>query len=142
MENNHTTLSRPRKIEKLHWHIQHWKSDLQFLEDEIIFVEQLLNSNIFESNKSGMSDKLEDFLKRLATFNDRKTKVRLLISKHENQLGTVMESTNDNVITDFHHRHDDLELEVLDCTDNFKSLKAEIFNFVSGILKNRKSNID
>ncbi len=59
MKNNRTVLNRTQKIEKLHWHIQHWKSDLQFMEDEILFIERLMNSYIFTGfpiGKKGSSE--------------------------------------------------------------------------------------
>jgi hypothetical protein len=105
------------------------------MEDETDFVERLLNSEIFEPNRPNLFERLKDYLKKLDNFKARKTKLRKLISIHENLLGTVMQSDDDRVVTNFYLKHDDLEMEVLSCTDDFKSLKAEIFNFVGGTLK-------
>jgi len=135
MKNNRTVLNRTQKIEQLHWHIQHWKSDLQFMENEISFIERLLNSKIFEPDTPNLNKHLQDYLKQLGDFEARKAKLRQLISKHENLLGTVMESHDDGVVADFYFEHEDLEVEVLDSTDDFKRLKAEIFEYVGGTLK-------
>lgn len=142
MKNSNTTLSRPQKIEKLHWHVQHWRSDLNFMKDETIFIERLLNAPIFESNTPDLFGKLHDYRNRLVTYKSRKNKLMHLISTHEKQLGRVMENNTENVVTDFYHKHDDLEMELLDCTDNFKSLKSEIYNFIQGNLINREVNVN
>ena|SRR5690606_30050962 len=137
MENKSVPSDPNRKIDWLHWHIQHWKSDLQFMEDESIFIEQLLNSHIFDSNTLNLFERLQDFLGRLDVFKLRKIKLEKAISKHESRLGSIME-TSDKVFFDaYNQRHDDLEMEVLACTDDFKGLKTEIFNYVGGILKRR-----
>ena len=78
----------------------------------------------------------------MGDFIGRKTKLQQLISKHENLLGTVMESNDDRVVANFYLKHDDLEIEVLSCTDDFKSLKTEIFNIVGGTLKKGASNLE
>ena len=142
MKNNRTVLNRTQKIEQLHWHIQHWKSDLQYMEDETDFVERLLNSEIFEPNRPNLFERLNDYLKKLGIFKSRKTKLQKLISIHENLLGTVMESDDDRVVTNFYLKHDDLEMEVLSCTDDFKKLKMEIFNFVGSTLKVGTANLE
>ncbi len=94
-----------------------------------------MNSDIFEPDTRNLFERIQDYLKQLGDFKARKTKLGQLISKHENLLGTVMESDDDRVVADFYFRHEDLEVEVIDCTDDFKSVKAEIFNYVGGTLK-------
>lgn len=138
MKNNRTTSDPNRKMDRLHWHIQHWKSDLQFMEDEISFIEQLLNSNIFDSNTLNLFERLQGYLERSGGFKLRKVKLEELISKHENRLGTLMDTKDTMLLAVYYQEHDDLEMEVLACTDDFKSLKAEIFSYVGGTLKRRK----
>ncbi len=128
-----------RNNEKLHWHIQHWKLDLQFLEDETTFIEKLLNSDIFEPNRPNQFERLQGYMSELDKFKARKTKLRQLISKHENRLGDIMESEDPAIRNNFYHRHDDLEMEVLSCTDDYRNLKANIFNYVGGTLKKRET---
>ena len=138
MQNNRTTSDPKQKMDWLHWHIQHWKSDLQFMGDEIKFIDQLLNSNIFDSNTLNLFERLQDYLGRSNGFKLRKIKLEELISKHENRLGTLMDTKENMLLGAYYQKHDDLEMEVLACTDDFKSLKAEIFSYVGGTLKRRQ----
>lgn len=122
-------------IEKLHWHIQHWKSDLQFMADETIFIDQLLRSDIFKPNTPNLFERIQEYLSRLGVFEERKIKLEQLISKHENHLGGLAQFGNKTLDQSFYHKHDDLEMEVLECTDDFKNLKAEIHSYVGGTIK-------
>ncbi|MCM4166141.1 hypothetical protein KCTC52924_03062 [Arenibacter antarcticus] len=135
MENNRKEISPITKIEKVHWHIQHWKSDLQFMEDETRFIDQLLKSDIFKPNTQDLFERIQQYLGGLEQFEARKIKLRQLISKHENHLGGLIQFGTATLDSSFYHKHDDLEMEILDCTDDFKGLKAEIFNYVGGTLK-------
>lgn len=142
MKDNPIISDRTQKMEKLHWHIQHWKSDFQFMENEIAFIERLLNSHIFESNRPNLFERLQDFISRLDKLKALKFRLRQLISKYENRSGTVIGAKDEALVHSFSHRHDDLEMEVLECTDDFKKLKEEIFNFVGGTFKKREANAD
>ncbi|MCG2461763.1 hypothetical protein K8352_13475 [Flavobacteriaceae bacterium F89] len=138
MKDNQTMSERTQKMKKLYWHVQHWKSDLQFMEDETNFVEQLLNSDIFKPNMPNQFERMQDYLGRLDEFKERKTRLGKVILKHENRLGSLLERYDDDALkTSIFLRQDDLEMEVLSCTDDFKNLKAEIFNYVGGTLKKR-----
>lgn len=137
MKNNRTASDLNPNMDRLHWHIQHWKSDLQFMEDEVKFIEQLLNSNIFDSNTLNLFERLQDYLGRLDGFNVRKVKLAQLISQHESRLGTLMGTNDNTLLRDYYQRHDDLEMEILGCLDDFKGLKTEIFNYIGGTLKRR-----
>ncbi|MDT7829874.1 hypothetical protein RQM65_14465 [Pricia sp. S334] len=141
MENTRTVLNRTQKTEKLHWHIEHWRSDLQFMEDETRFLEQLLHSDVFEPDTPHLSDRIQKYSARLDKFKARKSRLRDLIAKHERFLGSVMASQDEEVVSDFYFRHDDLEMEVLDCTDDFKSLKKELFDFMAEALRKPRTEM-
>ncbi len=141
MNNNRTMSERTQKMKKLYWHIQHWKSDLQFMEDETTFIKKVLNSDIFEPNMPNQFERLQGYLGRMDEFKGRKIQLRQVISQHEIRLGSLMENYDDDALkANILHSHDDLEMEVLSCTDDFKNLKAEIFNYVGGTLKKRIVN--
>ena len=141
MKDNQTMSERTQKIKKLYWHIQHWKSDLQFMEDETAFIKKVLNSDIFEPNMPNQFERLQGYLGRMNEFKERKIRLRQVITKHENRLGSLLERYDDDILkASIFNSHDDLEMEVLSCTDDFKNLKAEIFNYVGGTLKKRIAN--
>ena len=50
-----------KKIEELHWELQGWKSKIQFMEDEMLFINRLLNSYVFEPRTPNLFERLELF---------------------------------------------------------------------------------
>lgn len=138
MKNNPMASDPNPKMARLHWHIQHWKSDLQFMGDEIKFVDKLLNSTIFDSNTLNLFERLQDYLGKLDGFKERKIKLAQSISQHESRLGSVMETQDLMLLGVYYQKHDDLEIAVYNCMDDFKALKTEIFDYVGGTLKKRK----
>lgn len=133
-----TKLDQTKKVEDLYWDTKHWKSMLKFMEDEIIFMERLLSSYIFEPNTPNLFERLQDYQKRLVIAKTEKGQVRINISKHENDLAGMMECTDSSCDSAYYQKHDRLKAEVVSCTEHFQILKSEIFNYAGGILKKRK----
>ena len=106
--------------------------------DEITFIDHLLNSYAFEPNTYNLFERLQDYLERLKKVKIKKLKVIQKISKHESHLGGLLECNDDTCDLGFYQKHDSLKAEVADCMEDFQNLKAEIFNYASGILKKRK----
>ncbi|NJB72159.1 hypothetical protein GGR42_002650 [Saonia flava] len=127
-----------KKVEELHWECQKWKSHLQFIEDEIVFIDRLLNSYIFQPNTPNLFERLQGYLERLKKVKSNKKIVRNLISQHENDLGGMIECTTDRCDMEFYQKHNKLKAEVVDRMENFMALKSEVFNYAGGILKKRK----
>ncbi|NAS11932.1 DUF342 domain-containing protein [Poritiphilus flavus] len=129
----------PRETqEKLHWESQQWKSDLCFIEDEITFIDRLLNSYVFQPNTPNLFERLQDFLQRLAKVKEEKATLRKRISKHESDLGGMMECKDETGNKEYFRKHKVLKDRMRECNTNFQALKSEIFNYAGGILKKRK----
>ena len=128
-----------RKMEDLHWETQQWKSDLQFVHDEVMFFEQLLQSYVFEPNTPNLFERLQDYLARLNTFKEERQSVVKTLAKHENELGGMWECKDSDCNGGYRKCHDDLRTTVNDLTKKFSILKSEIFNYAGGILKKRKA---
>ncbi len=138
MENNKTRADQHKKVEKLHWDSQQWKSSLQFMDDEITFIDRLLNSYVFEPNTPNLFERLQDYQERLKIVKANRNVVREHILKHENDLGGMLECTDSDCDHGFYQKHDILKAEVVGCLDDFQNLKSEIFNYAGGILKKQK----
>ncbi|MEM7382587.1 MAG: hypothetical protein AAF361_15555 [Bacteroidota bacterium] len=130
---------RPRETqEKLHWESQQWKSSLCFIEDEITFIDRLLNSYVFQPNTPNLFERLQDYLQRLTLVKEEKAKLRKRISRHENNLGGMMECKDETGDKEYFRKHESLKEQMRVCNTNFQALKSEIFNYAGGILKKRK----
>ena len=52
-------------IQKLHLETQQWNSSFFLMNDELLFIEQLLHSYVFEPNTPNLFERLQDYLERL-----------------------------------------------------------------------------
>lgn len=141
-EQSVTENEQAKKVDKLHWDVRHWKSTLRFMQDEMLFIDRLLSSYVFEPNTPNLFERLQDYQQRLKTAKKRKTKVMQLISRHKNDLGGMLECKDEACDLGFYQKHDSLKAEVVDCVSKFQDLKGDVFNYAGSILKKRKSTKD
>ena len=127
-----------QKLEKLHSEYRRWNSQLQFMTDEITFINRLLNSYVFEPNTPNLFERLQDYLERLEVAKNRRTTIFTKMAKYENIIGGILECKDDSCNESFYEKHDALKEKVNRCLDEFQNLKGEIFNYAGGILKRRK----
>jgi len=125
-------------LQKLHLDTQKWKSSFFLIDDELLFIEQLLHSYVFEPNTPNLFERLQDYLERLKHIKGDKTNMQKLLVQHENNLGGSIESENGKWDEDVHMEHEKLKANVANCLQQFQTLKSEIFNYAGGILKRRR----
>lgn len=125
-------------IQKFHLETQKWKSSFLLMNDELLFIEQLLHSYVFEPNTPNLFERLQDYLERLKHIKSDKTNMQKLIVQHENNLGGSIECKNNKFDEDVHVEHEKLKANVANCLQKFQILKSEIFNYAGGILKRRR----
>ena len=127
-----------KKIEELHCESKIWKSNLYLVQDEILFIDRLLNSYVFEPNTPNLFERLQGFLLYLKKANDNKSKLLKHVENHENDLGGMLECTNETGDLNYYQKHNFIRAEVTDFLEKFKDLKSEVFNYAGGILKKRR----
>ncbi len=137
-EKSATNFTQTKKVEELYGDTRHWKSNLLFMEDEIRFIDHLLESYIFEPNTPSLFELMQDYQKVLKTARNKKRQVWQQIIKHENDLGGMLQRRDKACDLGFHQKHDVLKAEVVVCVEDFKNLKGEIFNYACEILRKRK----
>ena len=138
MENIGGTVDQAWEMDGFRRHVQHWKSDVRFMGEEIHFIRELLNSDIFDPVTLNLFEKLQDYLGRSEEFNLRNTRLVQLVSEYGDRMASRME-TKDHVLRgDYLREHGEVEREVLKHMDDFRELKMEVFNYVTGNLKKRK----
>lgn len=128
-----------KKVNQLYSDARHWKSNLQFMQDEITFFSGLLNSYIFEPNTPMLFERLQDYQERLKRTIARKTEVTQKILRHENKLGGMLECKDEACDLGFYTKHNALKAEIVSYVHDFQFLKREIFNYAGGILKKKRT---
>lgn len=133
-----TAQSQSKKIDQLHLDTKHWMSGIDFTQDEMLFIERLLHSYVFEPNTHNLFERLQNFEDRLKKTMVKKKSLQVLIRKHECNLGGMLECSDSECDLTYYRKHDQLKAEVVAFQEEFRLLKSEIFNYAGGILKKRK----
>ena len=127
-----------KKVEELHRENQQWKSALQFMDDEIMFIRRLLDSYVFRPDTHELFERRENFRERIKAADTAREDLSDLVYRHENILGGMLECTDSACDLGYYQKHDRLKTQMDTCMGNFQNLKAEIFNYAGNILKKRK----
>jgi len=135
---NQTEDRKQDTFKNLHLDIQKWKSSFFLMNDELLFIEHLLHSYVFEPNTPNLFERLQDYLEGLKHIKSDKTNMQKLIVQHENNLGGSIEGRNSKCDKEFQVDHETLKVNVVNCLQQFQILKSEIFNYTGGILKRRR----
>jgi hypothetical protein len=139
-KNKFTKANQTKKIEELHADFQQWKSHLYLMQDELTFIDHLLNSYIFEPNTPNLFDRLQDYQTRLKKVSINRLEVCQMIAQHEKELGGMIQCTDTACDNAYYQKHEKTKAESVICLENFQNLKSEIFQYAGGILKRRKPN--
>lgn len=138
MEKNKIKVEQEEKVELLHTETLNWKSSLYLVSDEIVFIENLLNSYLFEPNTPNLFERLQNYETRIKKSKEGKIVVMESIDRHQKDLGGMLECTDYACDLSYYQKHEAIKAEVVDFLEKFQLLKSEIFNYAGGILKKRK----
>ncbi len=138
MKTEKTRTEQGKKVEELHWEIQQWKSQFQFMEDELLFVVRLLDSYVFEPTTPNLFERLQEYHIHIKSVQKIIKTVRDTISQHENTLGGMLECTDSSCDLNYYRKHAALKTIVGECFKDFQKLKSEILNYAGSVLKRRK----
>lgn len=131
-------LHQEKKMEELHWELQKWKSQIQFIQDEILFLEGLMKSYVFEPRTPNLFERLEIFKQKFSKSKKEKESLKRLISIHENNIGGILECVSGICDLAYYKKHINLNLKVTQHFDDYLKLKAEIYNYAGTVLKKKK----
>ena len=138
MEKSKIKPEQEKKVELLYAESHNWKSSLFLVSDEVTFIDNLLNSYVFEPNTPNLFERLQKYQAQIKKIKERKIVVLDSIDKHQKDLGGMLECTDYACDLGYYQKHEAIKAEVVGFLENFQVLKSEIFNYAGGILKKRK----
>ncbi len=138
MEKSKIKPEQEKKVELLYAESHNWKSSLYLVSDEVTFIDNLLNSYVFEPNTPNLFERLQNYQSQIKKNKERKIVVLDSIDKHQKDLGGMLECTDYACDLGYYQKHEAIKAEVVGFLENFQLLKSEIFNYAGGILKKRK----
>ncbi|MGB5379318.1 hypothetical protein [Muriicola sp.] len=128
---------RKMSIDELHQESKKWISHLNFMKDEIVFFDHLLNSYVFEPDTPTLFENLQKYEGQLKVSNKLCSKVIEEIIEHENKLGGLLEILNSSLDKAYQKKHSQYRVEVEECLEDFRILKTDLHAYASAILKKR-----
>ena len=130
---------KEKKIQELHLELQQWRSNIDFIEDEMHFIDKLLHSYVFEPRTPNLFERLEQFKKGLLTSKENQEKLKREIINHENDIGGILECSSLSIRdSEYCAKHEALEQKVLQYLEDYRKLKSAIYSYAGSILKQRK----
>lgn len=129
---------RERKIEVMHDELQNWKSYLLFIEDEMAFIQRLLDSYVFEPRTPHLFERLDTFKLHFDTSKKNRKSLAETIKKHENGLGGIFECTEHECDNHYYEKHQNLKDEITGYIKNYINLKKEVYDYAGSVLKKKK----
>jgi len=135
MEKEHIRTSQKNKrVKELHWKTQQWKSHFQSMDDELILSKRLLDNQIFLPKTQNIFERIQEYKIRIKKIKNTKKALLSDISIYENNLGGMLDCTNNECELSFYRNDDKLQAKVDSCFENFQKLKSEIFNYTGSTL--------
>ena len=124
------------ELQELYILSNHWISDIQFAEDEIRFLKNILHKYLVPALKNDQLIEMENFNKTLARLN---VDIPILKNKILDLLKLIgpylIDETNTEISLGLIEKYTGLETEIKALFENVKRVKKLLFSFIEEIMK-------
>lgn len=121
-------------LKEFHHDILRWKSIIGYKENEIQFINRLLNSNAFKETTPSLFEKLQHFKHEIKTKTREVKNLKKEINEYEDKLKGILECQDISCDTYFLDNHKALKDRFEEFYINFNEYKTKVFNYTGGIL--------
>ncbi len=128
---------RLKNKEEIHHDSKEWISEIEFINDEMRFLENLLSINYIDCIKSGFSDRIKELTTLIIEEKSKGITLYKIIVDHEKTLSELI--VNESVDSNLHFMeiHQKLEREITSFFKNYKELKKEVYVIVEKIMEKK-----
>ena len=126
---------RKPNLEELHQETILWKSEIDFIHDEMQFLEHLLSSKYIDCLSSGLVKKIEISTKKI--YEEKKEGKILInyISKHNSTIAKFIKNEDTLKYNSFLDFHKKVTIKVENFIKKYKRLKKQIFEAIEKVMK-------
>ncbi len=103
--------------------------------DEMLFLKQLLISDVFENSVPNLFERLQGFYNELTDLKTDKIDLHEELRNHKNDLNGMMECEDISCETFYYTQHQEIADKIDHHLAQFKKLKLEIFRFCTPLFK-------
>lgn len=128
---------RVKDVEELHHDTLTWKSEINFIIDEMHFLEHLLGSKFIDLIHSGLYKRIESLVNKITDEkNSGKVLIRLILDQ-ERILSNLIKNESDTSNKNFLEKHHKFEVEMVDYVKKYKRIKKQIFEIVEKVMRDK-----
>jgi len=125
---------RLKSAEELHNDSKLWISEIDFIKDEIRFLNNLLSSNYIQLLDSGFNKKTTTLVKGISDTKITANTFCKLIKDHKNKLSILIESKSVTSNIHYFETHKKLEIEINNFLLKYRKTKKQIFKILDAIM--------
>ena len=129
--------NREKSEQELHQDSKQWISEINFINDEVRFLEHLLSAKYIDCLAAGLYKKIEELVHKLKEQNKIGKTLKIVISEQEVILVDLIKNNNVLSNKNFIENHKKLEFEVNYYMKKYKRLKKQIFDIVENVMKQK-----
>ncbi len=128
-----------KEIQRLLNENRDWKESLNYIAEEINFLDLFLKADIFQEYALNLFEKLHDFRKKIVEFKIEIQQLTREISNHRHDIEGMRECEDIGCEIFYHEEHLKLEQRLKEFKNRFKDSKLDIFTHTAGYLKKRET---
>ena len=132
------TKKNKKKLLKSRKEIILWINELDFIQDERIFLEHLLGSHFLALSTPELYEPTKELIKKLRNVENKGNELKLTIKIHKKHIAALIESTGVTEKSGFKKEHKIIKKEFENDVLNFKEVKKDIFDMIKEIMKEDK----
>ncbi len=126
-------------VEELHEESKKWMSELQFAQDEQLFLNHMVKDYTLDIIDTEMFNTVQPVVEGLNRLENHLQELMDSVQVHENQLSTLIEEKiTDKLESSYLESHNDLAMLLDDYFVQYKDYKTQMFEIVSQVMKHKK----
>jgi len=127
--------NKEKSEQELHNDARLWISELNFINDEIRFLEHLLSDKYIDCLSAGLHKKIEGFVDKISGQKKEGQILKIVINEQEAILVDLINNNNVASNKNYLENHKKLALEMNHYFKKYKRLKKQVFDIVEDVMK-------
>lgn len=129
------------KLFKLHEQNVTWLTELEFVQDEHIFLENLLSTHFLDLSSEKLFEPTKKLIYRLNDVKKMDNELEDAIQTHNKHVATLLESLQLDGKKDVVKEHQSIKKDFETFYLKFKFVKKKIYNMIKEIMKEHKQKL-
>ena len=129
------SFNREKSTEELQYHVLLYAESLQNLKEELIFLQFLVNAQIYRPKIMNLFENLEQFKKELEKWIQKSDKLIIKVNSHKSQIANIIECDELACDNYFMNLHNEIEQNIHQFINQALILKSRIFNYLQGVIQ-------